>query len=120
MKRLSIKAKLTVLYSSLMMLLIIFIIGLFFTYSSQEILSHTKAILEEHVSSSFDDIDYKHDSYHFDNDILELEDGVYLSVYDAKTQELVYGRVPYGFAYDLPLRMDRCARLKAIRLSFMC
>ena len=118
MKRLSIKAKLTVLYSSLMMLLIIFIIGLFFTYSSQEILSHTKATLEEHVSSSFDNIDYKHDSYHFDNDILELEDGVYLSVYDAKTQELVYGRVPLRMIFLL--RMDRCARLKAIRLSFMC
>ena len=118
MKRLSIKAKLTVLYSSLMMLLIIFIIGLFFTYSSQEILSHTKAILEEHVSSSFDDIDYKHDSYHFDNDILELEDGVYLSVYDAKTQELVYGRVPYGFAYDLPFADGQVRKIKSNQTKF--
>ena len=110
MKRLSLKARLTLLYTGLMILLFVIISALLFSLGSQAILTDTRSLLEERVSSSFDLVEYRHDRLEFDSDLLQVEDGVYLSVYDTEG-ELLYGRLHYHFTYDLPFEQDALRRI---------
>ena len=52
MKRLSLKARLTLLYTGLMIVLFVIISALLFSLGSQAILTDTRSLLEERVSSS--------------------------------------------------------------------
>lgn len=47
----------------------------------------------------------------FDSDILELENGVYLSVYDMDGT-LLYGKIPYGFDQSMDFRDGQVRRQK--------
>ena len=117
MKRLSLKARLTLLYTGLMILLFVIISALLFSLGSQAILTDTRSLLEERVSSSFDLVEYRHDRLEFDSDLLQVEDGVYLSVYDTEG-ELLYGRLPYHFTYDLPFEQDALRRIDTDDFSY--
>ena len=55
----------------------------------------------------------------FDSDLMTLEHGVYLSVYDKDSFDLLYGRIPYGFAYDLPFEMGISERSQREKLTIM-
>lgn len=96
MSRLSLKLKLTLLYTSFMILVICLALGILFSLSSREILTSTQAVLEQQVSRSVDDIDIKDGTYEIDRDFYSVEDGVYLSVYD-QDGYFLYGKIPYGF-----------------------
>lgn len=117
MKRLSLKARLTLLYTGLMIVLFVIISALLFSLGSQAILTDTRSLLEERVSSSFDLVEYRHDRLEFDSDLLQVEDGVYLSVYDTEG-ELLYGRLPYHFTYDLPFEQDALRRIDTDDFSY--
>ena len=116
-KRLSIKARLTLLYTLLMTALFAIIAALLFSLGAQAILSDTQSLLQTRVSSSFDDVRYRQGRLEFDSDLLQVEDGVYLSVYDAGG-ELLYGRLPYHFTYDLPFVEDSVRRIDTQQLSY--
>lgn len=58
-------------------------------------------------------MEYEDGRWDFDSDLMILEDGVYLSVYDKNSQELLYGRIPYGFAYDLPFESGNLRTITA-------
>ena len=58
-------------------------------------------------------MEYEDGRWDFDSDLMNLEDGVYLSVYDKNSQELLYGRIPYGFAYDLPFESGNLRTITA-------
>lgn len=96
MKNISLKWKLTVLYTVLMTIVVCMVLGILFSLSNQEILSTIQITLKERVSGSFDDIKYEDGKLDFDSDILELEDNIYLSVYD-ENGNFLYGKIPYGF-----------------------
>lgn len=102
MKRLSIRAKLTLLHTILSTIIVCIILGILFSLGEHQLLTNAKHTLEERVSSSLDEIHIKDGKVTFDSDLMQLEDGVYLSVYN-QYKELLYGRIPYGFSNTYPL-----------------
>ncbi len=96
------KTRLVLFHTGLMTLVVCLVLAVLFSVSSQEILANVQNNLEERVSSSLEDVVYQNGRLEFDSELLELENGVYLSVYQPDSPSLLYGRLPYGFAYDLP------------------
>ena len=108
MRYLSLKIKLTILYTVLMTIVVCGILLLLFSFSNQEILSNVQTQLEEKVSGAREDISYKNGSLKIDSDFWELEHGVYLSIY-AADGTLLSGKIPYGFDNSAPFE-DRKIR----------
>ena len=96
MKRISLKFKLTLLYTFFMALLTCAALAILFSLSSREILSSTQNKLEQRVQNSVDDLDYKDGELQVDSDFYSVNRDVYLSLYDSDMYFL-YGKVPYGF-----------------------
>ena len=96
MKKLSIKTQLTLYYGLIMSILVIIMIGILFMYSDREIKTRTTNALYHQVHQATGEIKVKDGQLKFNNDIMKLEDNVYLSVYD-EHQEMLYGRIPYEF-----------------------
>ena len=117
MKQLSLKAKLTLLYSVIMVVIFSITMGILFYFSSNEILTSTRSMLEERVSSSFDSVEYRNDRLEYDNDLLEIQDGVYLSVYDRDGQ-MLYGKIPYDFDAALPVEEGNVRRIDTDGVDF--
>ncbi len=80
MKRLSLKTRLALFYTGLMTLVLGLVLGVLFSVSSQEILTSVQNTLEERVSSSIEDVEFRQGRLEFDSELLSLENGVYLSV----------------------------------------
>ena len=93
MKKLPLKWKLTILYTIFMMLLTGGMIGVLLSLSNKEILTSMERALEEKVFSVFDDVEWEDGKLDIDSDITEVEDGIYLSVYDG-SGNLLSGRIP--------------------------
>lgn len=102
MKKMSLKTRLILLHTGMMVFVVCIVLALLFSISSHEILSNVENTLEESVAGAFEDITYKNGRLEFDSDLMDLEDGVYVSVYDKNSFDLLYGRIPYGFRYELP------------------
>lgn len=113
MKRLSLKTRLVLLHNGMMALVVCIVLALLFSISSREIVSNVENTLEASVFGAFEDMEYEDGRWDFDSDLMNLEDGVYLSVYDKNSQELLYGRIPYGFAYDLPFESGNLRTITA-------
>ena len=113
MKRLSLKTRLVLLHNGMMALVVCIVLALLFSISSREIVSNVENTLEASVFGAFEDMEYEDGRLDFDSDLMNLEDGVYLSVYDKNSQELLYGRIPYGFAYDLPFESGNLRTITA-------
>ena len=96
MKHLSLKIKLTILYTILMTAVVCGVLAILLSLSNHEILAGVQSKLEQQVAGAQDDIQYKDGALEFDSDILELEYGVYLSIY-ASDGTLLYGKIPYDF-----------------------
>lgn len=96
MKRLTLKLKLTIVYTFFMILVTCMSLALLFSLSNREMLSSTQATLRDHVENALDDIEVEEDKLKIDSDFYSVEDNVYLSVYD-KNGYFLYGKVPYGF-----------------------
>lgn len=96
MKRISLKFKLTLLYTFFMALLTCAALAILFSLSSREILSSTQNKLEQRVQNSVDELDYKDGELQVDSDFYSVNRDVYLSLYDSDMYFL-YGKVPYGF-----------------------
>lgn len=96
MKRLSLKLKVTLLYSFFMTLLTCAALAILFSLSNQEILASTQNTLKKQVQESMEDIEWEDGSFDLDSDFYDLDGGVYLSLY-TEYGDLLYGRIPYGF-----------------------
>lgn len=93
MKRLPLKWKLTLLYTFFMMLLTAGMLGILFSLSSGAVASSVRKDLEESVWDAFDEIEWEDGELEIDSDLMEVEDGIYLAVYDEKGKRLG-GRIP--------------------------
>ncbi len=100
MKRLSLKAKITLVYTLLMTAVVCGILFLLFSLSDRQIMSSVQARLRTNVYKATDDIDFDDGYLDFDSDLDDMEAGVYLSVYGDDGTWL-YGRVPYGFSNSM-------------------
>lgn len=96
MKRISLKLKLTLLYTFFMAMLTCAALAILFSLSSREILSSTQSRLERRVQDSLDDLDYDDGKLEVDSDFYSVTRDVYLSLYDSDMYFL-YGKVPQGF-----------------------
>ena len=117
MKNLSLKQKLTILYTILMTINICAVFAVLFSLSNREILSSVQNRLRESVAGAFDDIEWEDGRLNFDTDLLELENGVYLSVYDEEGV-LLYGKIPYGFDQSMVFQDGLVRRQKAERVEY--
>ena len=89
MKKLSLKFRLVLLHTGMMVLVVSAVLALLFSISSHEILSNAERTLEKSVASAFEDIEFEDGRLKFDSDLMNLEHGVYLSVYDKTSSELL-------------------------------
>ena len=96
MRRLTLKFKLTIVYTFFMVLVTCTALLLLFSLSNREILSSTKDTLRDHVENGLDDVELEGEELEIDSDFYSVEDNVYLSVYD-ENNYFLYGKVPYGF-----------------------
>ena len=117
MRRLSLKVKLTLLYTLLMMAMVCGILALLFSLSSQEVLTGVQARLEQEVANTVDNIEYEDGSLEFDSDIMDLEYGIYLSVYDAQGV-MLYGRIPYDFDNSVTFEDGSVRRFQTETVSY--
>ena len=101
MKNLSIKARLVIVHTLMMSLVVIIVLGILFSISGNEIDANVRAELENRVNESYENIAYRDGILTFNNDFIEIQDGIYLSAYELDSTELLYGRLPYGFEYNL-------------------
>lgn len=96
MKRISLKLKLTLLYTFFMAVLTCAALAILFSLSSREILSSTQSRLERRVQDSVDALEYEDGELEVDSDFYTVTRDVYLSLYDSDMYFL-YGKVPQGF-----------------------
>ena len=96
MKKWSLKAKLTVLYTFFMTLLTCVSLAILFSLSNQEILTSVQSDLREQVHKGMDEIEAEEGSLDVDSDFMDLEKGIYLSLY-SEGGAFLYGRLPYGY-----------------------
>ena len=101
MKNLSIKARLVIVHTLMMSLVVIIVLGILFSISGNEIDVNVRTTLENRVNESYENIAYRDGILTFNNDFIEIQDGIYLSAYELDSTELLYGRLPYGFEYNL-------------------
>lgn len=96
MKRISLKLKLTLLYTFFMAALTCAALAILFSLSNREILSSAQSRLERRVQDSVDDLDYEDGALEVDSDFYAVTRDVYLSLYDSDMYFL-YGKIPQGF-----------------------
>ena len=101
MRHLSIKARLVLLHTILMTLVIFLVLGILFSISSNEILSNVHDTLMTRVNESYEYISYEDGLLTFDNDFIEIRDNIYLSAYEPDDTALIYGKLPRGFNRDV-------------------
>ena len=129
MRGVSLKVKLTALYTFFMVLVTCVVLAVLFSLSTREVLSSTQNRLERRVQESTDDIRLRDGEIRVDSDFYSVSGDIYLSLYD-ENRYLLYGKIPYGFnadpeladgnlrviqdaenrqewyGYDLPFRLD--------------
>ena len=69
MKRLSLKLKVTLLYSFFMTLLTCAALAILFSLSNQEILASTQNTLKKQVQESMEDVEWEDGSFDVDSDL---------------------------------------------------
>ena len=96
MKKVSLKIKLTLLYTIFILVVVGTVLGILFSLSGREILASTKMSLERRVEESLEEIEMQDGELKIDSDFYSVENGVYLSMYDS-TGYFLYGKIPGGF-----------------------
>lgn len=96
MKRMSLKIKLTLLYTFFMVLVTCAALGILLSLSSREILSASQTKLEKRVQDSTDYIRLTDGELEINSEFYTVSQDIYLSLYDEDLYFL-YGKIPYGF-----------------------
>lgn len=96
MSRMSLKIKLTILYTFFMVVVTCAALQILFSLSSREVLSSVQTKLENRVQESVDEIDFKDGEFVIDNDFYSVFRDIYLSIYD-ENMYFMYGKIPFGF-----------------------
>lgn len=95
MKRWTLKARLTLFYTTFLLLLTCTTLGILFSMSGRKVLASVKNQLENSVQKSVEEIEIEDGRLEVDNDFYSVEKGIYLSLYD-ESGYFLYGKVPYG------------------------
>lgn len=109
-QRISAKWKLTILYTGFLMLMAIASLAILLSVSNSQILASVKKQLESEVLEGNEYLEWDDGELEVDSDIMEVESGVYLSVYDEEGQ-IIYGTIPYQFTEEVPLQSGQLQTL---------
>ena len=96
MKRMSIKLRVTLWYTLWMTLLAVLVLAFLFSMSERIMLTGACNDVLRVVQDGVNEIEADDGALDIDDDLEDIRDGVYLSVYDAQGR-WVFGRVPSGF-----------------------
>ena len=110
MKRLSLKIKLTLLYTFFMVLATCAVLAILLSLSNREILAGAQSKLERRVQDSADDVTLEDGGLRVDSDFYSVTKDVYLSLY-TEDMYFLYGRVPYGFDVQPEIADGRTRRI---------
>ncbi len=97
MKRLSIKAKVTLWYSALVAVIIAALLIFLFIVSDLRLHEDIYERLEDAAAETYFSTEVSHGELKFDDDVDYFMDGIYISVYD-EHRDLLYGMIPQGFS----------------------
>lgn len=111
MKRLSIKMRVTLWYTGLIVIIMALVLAFILTSSDKILLFNMQDQLEDTVKESIEDIEYKHGQLEIDNDFETLEDGVNILIY-SKQGELLAGNIPTGFNKKASFKSDEIQTIK--------
>ena len=82
MRQISLKLKLTLLYTFFMILLTCVALAILFSLSSREVLASVQNKLERRVQESAEDVEYRSGRLHLGSDFYSVVQDVYLSLYE--------------------------------------
>ena len=102
MKRLTIKMRVTLWFTLVMVLMVVLILLCLITVGRHITATHSRQVLTEAVRESFYDITEQDGNLEVSHEPDFFTHGVYLTVYDEE-EKLVYGRMTSGFDDSLPL-----------------
>lgn len=111
MKRLSIKMRVTLWYTGLIVIIMVLVLAFILTSSDKVLLFNMQDQLESTVKESIEDIEYEHGQLEIDDDFETLEDGVNILIY-SKQGELLAGNSPTGFNKQALLKSDEIQTIK--------
>lgn len=105
MKRLSIKAKVTIWYSGLLITLISILLIYVFASTTHVVMQTSKSNIKNIVKQSLSKIDYKNGRINIKNHFLYYNSGVSILVYN--NGKLIFGNYPVGFLPEIPLTINK-------------
>ena len=111
MKKVSLKVKLTLLYTACMVFVIGFIFAVLFSISNREVLASTQMKLKNRVQESMDEVEWEDGQLEVDSDFYQIEDNVYLALYDEDAYFL-YGKRPSGFTEQIDFSNGEVQKVK--------
>ena len=111
MKKLSLKVKLTLLYTACMVFIIGVIFAILFSISNREVLASTQMKLKNRVQESMGEVEWDDKELEIDSDFYQVEDNVYLAMYD-QNSNFLYGKLPSGFTQPMEFLNDEVRRIK--------
>lgn len=111
MKKVSLKVKLTLLYTACMVFVIGFIFAVLFSISNREVLASTQMKLKNRVQESMDEVEWEDGQLGVDSDFYQIEDNVYLALYDENAYFL-YGKRPSGFTEQIDFSNGEVQKVK--------
>ncbi|WP_050615541.1 sensor histidine kinase [Bacillus testis] len=111
MKKLSIKMKVTLWYTGLIVIIMAVVLGVILSSSDKVLLLNVQKNIENIVKESVEDLEYKHGRFETDEDFEYYDDGVNLLIYTSGG-ELLGGRIPAGFDQNTPFKADELQTIK--------
>lgn len=103
MKKLSIKAKVTLWYTTLIVLLMSFVLIFIFASTKQVVMSRARANLEEVTIAMADEVGIDDEQIELDEDFRTYIKGVNLLLF--KGDKLIAGEYPQNFSKNIPLQI---------------
>lgn len=111
MKRRSIQTRVTLFYSSLLILLALFLIGFLMYTANTQAYNISRSTLERAVKEAVDDISYYEDRMEIDPDFDFYSHGVTIVMYGPQGTALI-GTTPVGFPTQTPLITDEYQEIR--------
>lgn len=111
MKRLTLKLKLTLLYTFFMLLVTCAALAILFSLSNRELLATVQDRLTHRVQNSADAVILRDNVPAVETDFYSVESDVYLSLYD-ETGYFLMGRIPHGFDSEPEIKDGQIRKLR--------
>ncbi len=118
MKKLSIKMKVTIWYTGLMILIMGFVFAFIWLFAGQAVTYQAEKQLKETVGESLDELSIRDSSVEIDHEFEFYDDGVSILIY-ANDGSLLAGNPPSGYLQDVRFEHDQIHRAENKQTDWM-